>query len=256
MAALNSKSKAAPRAGRAGGVACARARATTRGSCRFAYRSAACANAGSNSGARGARSLVRRAGFGPRFNGRACRGSAQASVCSGTGSADGRCRAATHTRACPAGAAGVRAARQSAPRRLPGRSRSRRHRHAPVEQDIDGGVSLPRASSNSQGRGSRRGRLQQDFPAERPSYNLSAARRSVSSKAVIVDPQRIRLPSETCELDSAMRDGGSLKLIAECANVNTYTSRTVYVKLRSNGELVYSPTGDPVLATNLMRCPI
>jgi biotin carboxyl carrier protein len=75
-------------------------------------------------------------------------------------------------------------------------------------------------------------------------------------KAVIVDPQRIRLPSETCELDSAIRDGGSLKLIAECANVISYTSRTVYVKLRSNGELVYSPTGDPVLATNLMRCPI
>jgi len=75
-------------------------------------------------------------------------------------------------------------------------------------------------------------------------------------KAVIVDPQRIRLPSATCELDSAIRDGGSLKLIAECADVITYTSRTVYVKLRSNDELVYSPTGDPVLATNLMRCPI
>jgi len=75
-------------------------------------------------------------------------------------------------------------------------------------------------------------------------------------KAVIVDPQRIRLPSATCELDSAVRDGGSLKLIAECADVISYTSRTVYVKLRSNDELVYSPTGDPVFATNLMRCPI
>ena len=75
-------------------------------------------------------------------------------------------------------------------------------------------------------------------------------------KAVIVDPQRIRLPSATCELDSAVRDGGSLKLIAECADVISYTSRTVYVTLRSNDELVYSPTGDPVFATNLMRCPI
>jgi pyruvate/2-oxoglutarate dehydrogenase complex dihydrolipoamide acyltransferase (E2) component len=75
-------------------------------------------------------------------------------------------------------------------------------------------------------------------------------------KAVIVDPQRIRLPSATCELDSGVRDGGSLKLIAECADAISYTSRTVYVKLRSNDELVYSPTGDPVFATNLTKCPI
>jgi hypothetical protein len=75
-------------------------------------------------------------------------------------------------------------------------------------------------------------------------------------KAVIVEPQRIRLPSATCELDSAVRDGGSLKLIAECASAISYTSRTVYVKLKSNDELVYSPTGDPVFATNLTKCPI
>jgi pyruvate/2-oxoglutarate dehydrogenase complex dihydrolipoamide acyltransferase (E2) component len=75
-------------------------------------------------------------------------------------------------------------------------------------------------------------------------------------KAVIVEPQRIRLPSGTCELDSAVRDGGSLKLIAECASAISYTSRTVYVKLKSNDELVYSPTGDPVFATDLRRCPL
>jgi pyruvate/2-oxoglutarate dehydrogenase complex dihydrolipoamide acyltransferase (E2) component len=75
-------------------------------------------------------------------------------------------------------------------------------------------------------------------------------------KAVIVEPQRIRLPSATCELDSAVRDGGSLKLIAECASAISYTSRTVYVKLKSNDELVYSPTGDPVFATDLTKCPI
>ena len=76
------------------------------------------------------------------------------------------------------------------------------------------------------------------------------------TKAVIVEPQRIRLPSLTCQLESATRDGGSLKVIAECADTISYTSRTVYVKLRSKDELVYSPTGDPILATNLTRCPI
>jgi biotin carboxyl carrier protein len=76
------------------------------------------------------------------------------------------------------------------------------------------------------------------------------------AQAAIVEPQRIRLPSATCQLDSAASDGGSLKLIAECADIVSYTSRTVYVKLRSNDELVYSPTGDPVLATNLRKCPL
>jgi biotin carboxyl carrier protein len=74
-------------------------------------------------------------------------------------------------------------------------------------------------------------------------------------QAAIVEPQRIRSPTATCQLDSATRDGDSLKLIAECADVISYTSRTVYVKLRSNDELAYSPTGDPALATNLRKCP-
>jgi biotin carboxyl carrier protein len=76
------------------------------------------------------------------------------------------------------------------------------------------------------------------------------------AQAAIVEPQRIRTPSATCQLDSAVSDSGSLKLIAECADIVSYTSRTVYVKLRSSDELVYSPTGDPVLATNLRKCPL
>ena len=76
------------------------------------------------------------------------------------------------------------------------------------------------------------------------------------AQAAIVEPQRICTPTATCQLDSAVSDGGSLKVIAECADIVSYTSRTVYVKLRSNDELVYSPTGDPVLATNLRKCPL
>ena len=76
------------------------------------------------------------------------------------------------------------------------------------------------------------------------------------AQAAIVEPQRIRTPSATCQLDSAVSDSGSLKLIAECADIVSYTSRTVYVKLRSNDELVYSPTGDPILATSLRKCPL
>jgi biotin carboxyl carrier protein len=46
------------------------------------------------------------------------------------------------------------------------------------------------------------------------------------AQAAIVEPQRIRLPSATCQLNSAANDGGSLKLIAECADIISYTSRT------------------------------
>jgi len=76
------------------------------------------------------------------------------------------------------------------------------------------------------------------------------------AQAAIVEPQRIRLPSATCRLETASREGGSLKLGAECADTISFTSRTVYVKLRSKSELLFSPTGDPVLATNLVKCPL
>ena len=50
--------------------------------------------------------------------------------------------------------------------------------------------------------------------------------------------------------------GGALKLSADCHDSISYTSRTVYIKLKSDNEVIYSPTNDPVLATTLMRCPL
>jgi HlyD family secretion protein len=74
------------------------------------------------------------------------------------------------------------------------------------------------------------------------------------AQAAIVEPQRIRLPSAVCRLEMATREGGALRLSADCQDTISYTSRTVYIKLRSDTELFYSPTGDPVLATTLMKC--
>jgi hypothetical protein len=75
------------------------------------------------------------------------------------------------------------------------------------------------------------------------------------ARAAIVESQRIRLPSATCQLERASLEDGALKLSADCQDSISYTSRTVYVKLKSENEVSYSPTGDPVLATTLMRCP-
>jgi HlyD family secretion protein len=76
------------------------------------------------------------------------------------------------------------------------------------------------------------------------------------AQAAIVESQRIRLPSAVCQVESASQEGGALKLSAECQDSISYTSRTVHVKLRSDTEIFYSPTGDPVLGTALMKCPL
>ncbi len=76
------------------------------------------------------------------------------------------------------------------------------------------------------------------------------------AQAAIIESQRIRLPSAVCQVESASHEGGALKLSAECQDSISYTSRTVHVKLRSDTEIFYSPTGDPVLGTALMKCPL
>ena len=72
--------------------------------------------------------------------------------------------------------------------------------------------------------------------------------------AASVDAHRIRLPSSACQLESASREEGALNLSADCADSISYTSRIVCFQLRSNTERLYSPTGDPALATNIVEC--
>jgi HlyD family secretion protein len=76
------------------------------------------------------------------------------------------------------------------------------------------------------------------------------------AQAAIVESQRIRLPSATCQIARASNDSGALKVSGDCQDSISHTSRTVYIRLKSDGEVTYSPTGDPVLATTLMRCPL
>ena len=76
------------------------------------------------------------------------------------------------------------------------------------------------------------------------------------AQAAIVESQRIRLPSATCRIDRVSKDSGALKVGGDCQDSISHTSRTVYIRLKSDNEVAYSPTGDPVLATTLMRCPL
>jgi HlyD family secretion protein len=76
------------------------------------------------------------------------------------------------------------------------------------------------------------------------------------AQAAIVETQRIRLPSATCQIDRASNDSGALKVSGDCQDSISYTSRTVYIRLKSDNEVAYSANGDPVLATTLTRCPL
>ena len=45
-----------------------------------------------------------------------------------------------------------------------------------------------------------------------------------------------------------------LKVSADCEDSISYTSRSVMIALRSATELIYSASGDSVLATTLKKC--
>ena len=72
--------------------------------------------------------------------------------------------------------------------------------------------------------------------------------------AIVESPQRILLPSATCQIERASEVEGALKVTAECADSISFTPRSTVITLRSATELVYSASGDPVLATTLKKC--
>jgi hypothetical protein len=74
------------------------------------------------------------------------------------------------------------------------------------------------------------------------------------AQAAIVESQRIRLPSATCRLERASHEEGALKLSADCQDTISFTPRTVWIKLKSSSELVYTSSGDTALNTTLTKC--
>jgi hypothetical protein len=74
------------------------------------------------------------------------------------------------------------------------------------------------------------------------------------AQAAIIGPQQIRLPASVCQVRTASHEKGVVKLGVECNDSISYTSQTVQIKVTANGEIVYSPTGDPALDTTLIKC--
>ena len=69
--------------------------------------------------------------------------------------------------------------------------------------------------------------------------------------AIVESPKRILLPTATGLVERASEAEGALKVSAQCADSISYSSRSTVITLRSPTELVYSASGDPVLATTL-----
>ena len=76
------------------------------------------------------------------------------------------------------------------------------------------------------------------------------------AQAVIIESQRIRLPTSVCRLERASHEGGALKVSGECQDPISYTRQAAYVKFRSKDEIIFNPNGDPALNTSMMRCAL
>jgi hypothetical protein len=74
------------------------------------------------------------------------------------------------------------------------------------------------------------------------------------AQAAIISPQQIVTPSSTCRVQKVSHQGGAIKVTANCNDSIGYSTDTAEIRFGSGGEIVYSPTGDPSLATTLIRC--
>jgi hypothetical protein len=52
------------------------------------------------------------------------------------------------------------------------------------------------------------------------------------------------------------RENGAIRIDGECNDTISYTPQTVRIKVSGPGQITYSPSGDPVLDTTLVRCSL
>lgn len=76
------------------------------------------------------------------------------------------------------------------------------------------------------------------------------------AQAALIQPQAIHLPASICQVQNASRAGDTVKISAVCRDSISYTSQSLQIKVRSSSEIVYSPTGDPILDTTFIKCPM
>jgi hypothetical protein len=76
------------------------------------------------------------------------------------------------------------------------------------------------------------------------------------AQATIIAPGQIRNPAITCQVQNVSHENGAIKVSANCRDAISYTQETIHIKVTSEGEIIYSPSGDPALNTTLVKCHI
>jgi len=74
------------------------------------------------------------------------------------------------------------------------------------------------------------------------------------AQAAIIEPGVIRLPASTCRVERVSHEKAIVKITAECNDTISYTTQNVQIRVNANGDIVYSPTGDPTLDTTFVKC--
>jgi len=74
------------------------------------------------------------------------------------------------------------------------------------------------------------------------------------AQAAIIGAREIRAPASTCLVQKVAHENGLIKITAECNDSISYTTQSVQIKVKEDGEIVYSPTGDPALDTTFVKC--
>ena len=74
------------------------------------------------------------------------------------------------------------------------------------------------------------------------------------AQAALIGPQTILAPSSSCRVQSVSREKDAIKVNAECNDTISFRQELVSIRVEPSGEIVYSPNGDPALATTLIKC--
>jgi hypothetical protein len=74
------------------------------------------------------------------------------------------------------------------------------------------------------------------------------------AQAAIFKAGQILTPTLTCEVKDIARTNDVLSVTGMCKDSMSYTSQTARIMVKGKDEIVYSPTGDPALNTDLQRC--
>jgi hypothetical protein len=78
----------------------------------------------------------------------------------------------------------------------------------------------------------------------------------VFAPAFIIEPQRIATPTGECRVAKIAKTTESYEFALDCHDSISYLTQSVQITIQGRNEILYSPTGNAVLATKLTRCSL